>query len=280
MAMADLATRKLGPLGRPVGAWFQSIERRLLRRASGVVAITDDFGPILRDWGIEEYTVIENWGPRDEIAVLPRDNPWARAHGLTDARVLLYSGTLGLKHNPALLVRLAEACRDHAPDARVVVVSEGLGGDWLASQRDALGLSNLIIEPYQPYDQLPQMLATADVLLTLLEPDAGVFSVPSKILTYLCAGRAILAAMPAENLGARTLVGSGAGVVVDPNGEQAFVTEALRLLDDPDRRAQLGRAGRTYAETAFDPTAIADAFEAVLESAVHGARHPTEATTR
>ena len=41
------------------------------------------------------------------------------------------------------------------------------------------------------------MLASADVLVALLETDAGAFSVPSKVLTSLSAGRPILAAIPA-----------------------------------------------------------------------------------
>ena len=56
--------------------------------------------------------VIENWAPLDELPLEPRDNEWSRAHGLADKRVLLYAGTLGLKHNPELLLRLAARFRD------------------------------------------------------------------------------------------------------------------------------------------------------------------------
>ena len=55
----------------------------------------------------------------------------------------------------------------------------------------------------------------------------------------------------------------------------------VSLLDDADRRTQMGREGRSYAETTFDPDLIGDAFEAVLERAVHGERRPTgDAATR
>ena len=52
----------------------------------------------------------------------PRANAWAAAHGLSDKTVLLYSGTMGLKHDPELLVHLARRFKDR-PDVRVVVVS-------------------------------------------------------------------------------------------------------------------------------------------------------------
>ena len=96
----------------------------------------------------------------------------------------------------------------------MLVVSEGPGADWLAehaSPDDALRLL-----PYQPYERLPEVLASADVLVAVLEPDAGAFSVPSKVLTYLCAGRPLLGALPADNLAARVVTQSGGGIVVPP----------------------------------------------------------------
>jgi len=143
------------------------------------------------------------------------------------------------------------------------VVSEGPGADWLAEHAapgDALRLL-----PYQPYERLPEVLASADVLVAVLEPDAGEFSVPSKVLTYLCAGRPVLGALPAGNLAARVIERSGAGIVVPPRDPRALVAAAEELLADSGRREELGGAARSYAETTFDLDRIADRFEEVLE---------------
>src|SRR5207302_1095074 len=106
------------------------------------------------------------WAPLDELPVLPRDNAWAREHGILDKLVFLYSGTLGFKHDPSLLLELARWAGRR--DGLVVVVSEGSGADWLAEHgRDEPGLRLL---PYQPYDRLPEVLASADVLVAVLEP--------------------------------------------------------------------------------------------------------------
>ena len=37
---------------------------------------------------------------------------------------------------------------------------------------------------FQPFEALPDVLGSADVLVAILEADAGVFSVPSKVLSY------------------------------------------------------------------------------------------------
>jgi colanic acid biosynthesis glycosyl transferase WcaI len=261
------ARRVLGSRSRPLGAAAEQavapLERRLLRRSDAIVIIAADFLPLLRRWGVdaERVTVIENWAPIDELPALPRDNAWAREHGLEGKTVFLYSGTLGFKHDPSLLLDLARwATRQ---DALVLVVSEGPGADWLAEH--ALPGDGLRLLPYQPYKRLPEVLASADVLVAVLEPDAGAFSVPSKVLTYLCAGRPVLGALPADNLAARVVAQSGGGIVVPPRDSRALVAAAAELLADSGRRAELGRAARSYAEATFDLAAITDRFEEVLE---------------
>jgi colanic acid biosynthesis glycosyl transferase WcaI len=195
--------------------------------------------------------------------VLPRDNGWAREHGLADRFVFLYSGTLGFKHDPSLLLELARWARGH--ESVVVVVSEGPGSDWLG--RHGSAEPALLLLPYQPYERLPEVLGAADVLIALLEPEAGAYSVPSKVLTYLCAGRPLLVSVSEDNLAARVVERSGAGLVVPPGDPKALVSAAAALRAEVGLRDDLGRRGRSYAETAFDAETIAVRFEELLERA-------------
>ncbi len=257
--------RRLGRIGGVVGAHYRRLETRLLGRSDAVVLISEDFRPFAEAAGCRDDTirVIENWGPLEELPVLPRDNRWARQHGLAERHVLLYCGTLGMKHDPALLVGLAERLRQR-DDVCVVVVSEGTGADWLreqAARRPDLPLLHL---GFEPFERLAEVLATADVLLALLEPEAGVFSVPSKVLSGLCAGRAMLLAVPRENLAARIVADQRAGLVVPPGALDPLVAAAGRLLDDAALRDELGENARRYAERTFDIGRIADRFEPLL----------------
>jgi colanic acid biosynthesis glycosyl transferase WcaI len=249
-----------------MAAWAAGLlERRLLRRSDAVVVISEDFLPLLRRWGVDEsrVSVIENWAPLDELPVLPRDNSWAREQELVDRPVFLYSGTLGFKHDPSLLLELARWAGGR--DAVVAVVSEGTGADWLAEH--GAGEPALRPLPYQPYERLPEVLASADVLVALLEPEAAGFSVPSKVLTYLCAGRPLLVSVGRDNLAARVVERSGGGIVVPASDGAALVDAAEELLGSEARRNELGRRARAYAEATFDVEAIAERFEAVLRPA-------------
>jgi colanic acid biosynthesis glycosyl transferase WcaI len=264
VAIDKILRRKFPVIGALIGARYIALEKWLLRSSDHVVTITEDFLPILTEWGIprERITVIENWAARENLTAAPRDNAWAREHGLADKLVFLYSGTLGLKHNPDLLLKLAQRYRDR-PDVRVVVNSEGLGSDWLREK--GAGLGSLLLLPFQPFERLPEVLATGDVLISVLEPDAGIFSVPSKVLTYLSAGRPVLGAIPAENLAARMIMRNEAGLIVPPDDTSAFLSAAGKLADDPGLRARLGKNALDYATKTFDIDAITARFSGLLE---------------
>ena len=264
-AAKRLLPARLPGIGWVAAQWLAAIERHCLRRSAAIVSISDDFGPFLRGMGIESdrCTTIENWAPLDEIAPTPKLNAWSAAHDCSEGFTFLYAGTLGLKHNPELLAVLAKAL-EARPACRLIVASEGLGADYLARQKEKRWLNRLVLLPFQPYDSLADMLGSADVTIALLEPDAGVFSVPSKVLTYFSAGRPLLAAMPARNLAARLIGREKAGIVVDPGDAKEFIAAAMRFIDRPLDVAAMGRKARSYAERTFGIGPIADRFESIL----------------
>jgi colanic acid biosynthesis glycosyl transferase WcaI len=266
-AVGKILRRRLPVAGHLIGARFARLERRLLLASEAIVSISPDFLPLLKRWGArrERVTVIENWSPLDELVPLPKQNDWSIQHGLDDRPVFLYAGTLGRKHDPGLLLALARA----VPSACVVVISEGSGTEWL--RRHATEVQNLRLLRFQPYARLSEVLASADVLVALLQEDAGPFSVPSKVLTYLGAGRPILAAMPPANLAARMISDTGAGSVVPPTDRGEFIKAAKDMMNNAEARSHAGAAGRAYAEKAFDIGPIADRFESALTAAISDA---------
>lgn len=266
VAINKILSKRLPLLGRFVGKLYMEMDRYLLRHSDQIVLITQDFQPLLDEWSIERAKthVIPNWATLADLPVGPKNNLWARSHTLADNFCFLYSGTLGMKHNPKLLLKLALYFQED-PVVRIVVISEGLGADWLAEQQAALNLQNLILLPYQPFDVLANVLATADVLIAILEPDAGVFSVPSKVLSYLCAERPLLLAIPPENLAAKIVAEHQAGLAVSPDDSAAFIQQANKLRENSSLRQRLGRNGRAYAETHFNIEKITDRFEAIIQ---------------
>ena len=90
------------------------------------------------------------------------------------------------------------------------------------------------------------------------------FSVPSKVLTSLCAAKPLLLAVPSQNLAARIVNRSGAGVTVPPHDVAAFCAAARELISNDEMAIQMGERARRYAEACFDINTITDRFETCL----------------
>lgn len=261
-----LARQSLSCAVKIVGRALQVLERWLIRSADQVVVIGDDFVPEVCAAGTSAPVVVPNWAVLSDLPVLPKENAWAREHGVdTDRVVFLYAGTLGRKHPPELLTAIA----DELPDALVVVASEGEGAQWLRHVIAERQLANVVLLPFQPHERMAEMLASADVLVAVLHESAGSFSVPSKVLSYLCAGRTVLAAMPPDNGAARLVAESGCGLTTEPSA--GAVREAVRSLAcSPDARRDYGSAARKYAEASFDVDAKAEIFDRLLSPSRSG----------
>lgn len=270
-AIERLLSERFGVAGKMAGRYYRALEKSVLRSSQAVVAISDDFLPYLHESfavARERITVVENWAPLDEIAPRPKSNAWSCAHGLAAKEVILYTGTLGLKHDPRQILAIAEAFRTRL-NTVVVVASEGPGAKWLERQSIDLKLPSLHVIGFQPYAAYPDVLGSADVLISILEPDAGQFSVPSKVLSYLCAGRPIVLSAPAENLASRILESSRGGKAVAAGDTPGLINAVRAYLENPAMRHAAGHASRSYAEMTFRIQGIGNRFEEILMR-VHG----------
>ena len=184
------AKRRLPLAETRLRAGARGLERKALMSSYAVVAISEDFRTTLlavAHPGAADPRDRE-LGPLDDLPLRPRENAWARSHGLDGKPVLLYCGRSG-----SSTILPAAPARGLAPSGRVVVASEGLGADWLRERPlDNLRLAR--VPALRRAARRARPPATSS--LVILEREAGTFAVPSKVLSYLCAGRPLLAALP------------------------------------------------------------------------------------
>lgn len=261
IAAKEILSKKLPVLGTMIGSYYTHLEKRQMKRSDHIIHITDAFRQQTDEWGIpsEKVSVIPNWAAISAISVRDRDNSWSAAQQLSGGRRIIYSGTLALKHNPRLLLALAESID---PPDELIVIANGVGMDWLREQK--LSKPTLRCLPLQPIEVFEEVLASSDVLVAVIEEDAGRFSVPSKVLSYLCAGRPIALAAPADNLAARIVRETNAGLISEPQDINAFVESVHSYLGSPTDRRASGTAGRSYAEQTFQIQKVAGAFSKVF----------------
>ncbi|NNE96346.1 MAG: glycosyltransferase family 4 protein [Acidimicrobiales bacterium] len=240
---------------------FTSLERRIVSSADRVIAISDGFAEYAaekRKTGAADVTVLPNWAPLRYLPNRHRVNQWATDQGLhPDRQRVLYSGRMGLEHRPDEIAALALMLTANG-DIDMVIVAGGPGVDGLRTRPELASHPNIHFIELQPLGSLADVLASADILLGTLDDRASEALVPSKILSYLCAARPVVAMMNPDNPSATLVEDVGAGIAV--NDIHTAASTIRDLLADPDRMRKMGNLGRAYAATTFDPTTVARDF--------------------
>ena len=189
---------------------------------------------------------------------------------------LVFAGNLGMAQALDSVLDAAELLQD-LPDFRLVLVGSGQRGAWLAEQVARRGLRNVQLAGRFEPQQMPAILAQASALLVSLVDDPAMrLTVPSKVQSYLAAGKPIIAALDGE--GARLVQACGAGIACAAAQPQALADAVRRLHAMSDAHQQaLGRAGQQHYREHFDPSQLATALREHLAWAA--ARHAGAAAT-
>ncbi len=260
-------------------AW---LERVSYRCADAVTVLSDDLrtnvvAKLPRHRAATVH-VIPNFVDTDAIAPAERDTPYRRDLGLGAQPVVMYAGNVGFSQSLDLV--LAAASR--LPDVQFVINGEGAARDDLMAR--GAHLANLHFAPYQPVERLAELLASADVHVVPLRRGLGNVSVPSKTYSILAAARPVVAAIDADTAVPHILESSGAGIVVPPDDEEAFVDAIVRLVDDPSGRRQMGSRGRAWVVANASPAAVGERYADLIATLATerrtGRRPPTTPSGR
>ena len=262
----------------------RAIEGFVYRKADTVVCICQGFIEKLAVRGIqwEKLRLISDWADTRTISPLSDVTSFRKANDLpNDGFLAIHTGNMGKKQDLMNVVRAAELSKD-VKDLIWVLV--GLGEDRslieeAVRQRD---LKNVRLLALQPVETLAEMFSSADALI-LNQKAAVVDSViPSKLLTYMAAGRPVLAAVNEESQAARAVREARCGVVARPEDPKALVEAAMVLRNDSALRNRLGTDGRKYAEQHFTKEKILQEYDALFDHWANeekrDAKVPKEAT--
>jgi colanic acid biosynthesis glycosyl transferase WcaI len=228
---------------------FETLEKFAYKTAHTISVITDGFTENLTAKGVpaEKIRCIPNWVDVKFIRPLPKlDNAFRKAHNLQDKFVVMYSGNIALTQGLKTVIRAAAAVQ-HVSEIVFVIVGEPQALAVLEESCVEHGLENVRLLPFQPREQLPEMLAAADVGLVMQKSNVVSFNMPSKIQVLLASGRPIVASVPLTGTAARAIQQSGGGVVVEPEKPELLAEAILKLQANPAEAEALGLQGRRFA---------------------------------
>ena len=262
IAASLILKKKIPFLGSLIGSYYKYIDKKNLKDSDSIIVITDLFIDQLKKWGIDEnkVNVIPNWGSLEDILIEEKHNTWSKENiNNVNKFNVIYSGTLALKHNPEIIIEAAK----NLHKIEFNIIGFGVGVDFIKDNTS--NLNNIHTFPIQPFNVFSKVLASADILIAVIENDAGKFSVPSKILNYMCAGKPIVLSAPIDNLASKIINNSNSGITVEPEDHKGFSDAINKLANDKELVAQYSINARDYAEKNFNIELITQKFEEIFK---------------
>jgi glycosyltransferase involved in cell wall biosynthesis len=243
---------------------LERLELAAYAAADTVIVVSDGFRANLIGRGVPSGKVhtIRNGVCPGEFDPEAQADPRLRARlgaGPGDCLVL-YAGTHGISQG---LTSVADAAaRLTGQPIRFAFVGEGADKQRLRDRVAELGLRDVTLLPGVPREQVPALLAAADICLVPLR-DVPLFSsfIPSKMFECLAAGRPVVGAVAGE---AAQILREAGAQVVPPADSTALAAAIEALAADPPRRTAMGRQGRCYVEKYFDRDTLARQYGKLL----------------
>lgn len=162
----------------------------------------------------------------------------------SDSRTVLFVGGLDRAHYFKGLVVLLRAISS-VPKAKLVVVGDGDSRSWYEMCARRFGLTGRVeFLGWVADDALPTVYRQADILVLPSLDRSEAFGMV--LLEAQASGVPVIAS---DLPGVRTaLIPGKTGILVPPNDPTQLMFEISWLLNDPVRRALMGRAARAFAE--------------------------------
>jgi glycosyltransferase involved in cell wall biosynthesis len=235
----------------PLSGRIESCENAALAAAAKVVVVSDVDRRSLVARGVDPGRIVVNPNGVDASRFARGGGAEVRSRYEIgpDATVIGFVGSFGPWHGAPVLARAFVQVADRRPDARLLLVGEGLElPETLKILREAGIEERVTAIGSVPPHEIPGLLDACDILVAPHVPLAGgveFFGSPTKLYEYMAAGKAIAASRLGQ-IG-EVLEHGATAMLSEPGDAVGLLGALLDLTESPDLRSKLGANARRQA---------------------------------
>lgn len=182
---------------------------------------------------------------------------------------VVFAGNLGTVQALETILDAAEILRCEKEIA-LILVGSGSRSAWMQAEINRRNLANVHLPGRFPPSDMPSIMSRASVLMVSLVKNAGMSQIlPSKLQTYMAAGKPIIASVEGE--AARIILEAGAGIVTPVEDAFGLADGIRQLKHSPSCVLEsMGQNARTYYENNFEPRFLARILKEILMTTTTG----------
>jgi len=274
LSVQDLYPESLTSQGRRgsglAARMLLALDRWIARRAAAVVVISDRFAEhYRRTRGVDASRIhaVPNWLPSAGTEERAGASDACRDRNAIprDAFLLVYGGNVGVSASVETVIKAFRHLSDW-PEIHLLVAGEGASLDDCVRLAAEIAPQRIHFE--HPWTDTMGVLHAADAFVLPTRAAQSAASVPSKLISYLLAGRPVVTMALNDSDTAAMTLASGAGVVIEPDDPKALAGAIGAMARRPhEERQRMGRAGRAWAMANVTAEACLPRLTAIVENA-------------
>ena len=270
----SLVNAKMTSKGSLIWKIGRKIENFTYRSADKIIVISEGFKRNIMEKGVpeEKIVVIPNWVDTGSVYPVAReDNILFDRYNLDrDKFYVCYSGNIGHSQNLRLLLDAAKKLDKDLPDMRFVLIGEGAAKAELEEAIRNEGIGNVIMLPFQPYEEIAHVFSLGDAGLIISKPGIGGSSVPSKTWSIMAAEKPIIASFDEDSELTELVKENNFGVAVGAGDADRLCDAVRTLYENREAGCDMGRRARKYVCEYLNKEKCTGMYVATIKEAVAG----------
>lgn len=227
-----------------IGSW---VSRITFNNSDKIICISEDIRrTLVEEKGVspEKVEVVYNWV--NENAVVPvakDDNPLFEELNIDrDKFHVVYAGNLGNAQNINVII---DAAKELAGEKNIEFLIFGTGGlkSSFEERVKNYGIDNVRFFPLQPIERVSMVYGLGDVCVVSCKPGLGGAAMPSKMLSIMSAGRAVVASFDRGEL-TYILEQNKCGLFAPAGDVMALVNLIMYLVSNSEECRIMGENAR------------------------------------
>jgi 1,2-diacylglycerol 3-alpha-glucosyltransferase len=243
----------------------RTISRRQCNAVDGIVSPSKPMLDVLKQYGIKTPAEVVATGLDDSSFARVDGEHFRMSHDIPLAQpMLLFVGRVAHEKNIGFLLEMhVELIKKH-PDALLVITGEGPAEESIKHSIDKLGISNKV-------RMIGYLDRSHELIACYKAADIFVFASKSEtqglvLLEAMAQGAAVVAI---AELGTKSILIEGEGVLIAKDDINDFADKVSVLLSDAPKRQMIGEKGKQYAQEKWGAGVLAKKVAKFYKSTIN-----------
>ena len=246
----------MGSDGKPKGVVYKllmRLERYIFNKADTVSTISQMMLQSLSRKTTQPQFYLPNWVDENEInPKTAQQHPYLKSEKFK----ILYSGNIGDKQDWVFFKELLS----HIDFNRFELIIVGAGAQYSALKTGVESYSGITLYPPVPYEELSDLLCSADLHFLFQKHEIRDTVMPSKVLGMMASGKPSIITGHPDSEVAKIIRDSKGGIYNNAPNVKEVINQIETLLNDPDMAVHMGKNARQYIARHFAKAPILNNF--------------------